>query len=83
MRRIDNIGEIKQGKYKVDNLRSLFATPLLQTYLPVQEKILAFVESQEFTYHGNGYMTHENFLDHPQMSSIRECITERVGDFLY
>ena len=67
----------------VDNLRLLFGTPILQTSLAVQHRILEFVKSQEFTNHGNRYMTHENFLDHPQMSSIRECITERVGDFLY
>ena len=67
----------------MDNIRQLFATPLLQTYLPVQEKILAFVESQEFTYHSNGYITSEDLLDHPQMSAVKECITERVEDFLY
>ena len=67
----------------MDNLRSLFATPLLQSYLPVQDKILKFVESQEFTYHSNGYITAEDLLDHPQMAAVKECITERVGDFLY
>ena len=83
MKKIESIGEIKQKNYRMDNLRQLFATPIFQSYLPVQDKIIKFVESQEFTYHGNGYMTHENFLDHPQMRTIRECITERVGDFLY
>ena len=66
----------------MDNIRQLFATPLLQTYLPVQEKILEFVESQEFTYHSNGYITSEDLLEHPQMAAVRECITERVSDFL-
>ena len=67
----------------MDNLRQLFATPLFQTYLPVQEKVLAFVESQEFTYHSNGYITSEDLLDHPQMHVVRDCITERVKEFVY
>ena len=67
----------------MDNIRQLFATPLLQTYLPVQEKILEFVESQEFTYHGNGYITSEDLLDHSQMHVVRDCITERVKEFVY
>ena len=67
----------------MDNLRSLFATPLLQSYLPVQDKILKFVESQEFTYHGNGYITSEDLLDYPQMHVVRDCISDRVKEFVY
>ena len=67
----------------MDNLRQLFATPLLQTYFPVQDKILEFVKSQDYTYHSNGYITSEDLLDHPQMHVVRDCITERVQEFLY
>tara|TARA_B100001250_G_scaffold326750_1_gene290806 strand:+ start:151 stop:750 length:600 start_codon:yes stop_codon:yes gene_type:complete len=67
----------------MDSIRSLFATPLLQTYLPVQDKILKFVESQEFVYHGNGHITSEDLLDNTQMHVVRDCITERVEEFVY
>ena len=41
----------------MDDLRQLFATPILQSFLGVQNRVLEFVKSQEFTYHGNGYIT--------------------------
>ena len=67
----------------MDSLRSLFATPLLQTFLPVQDKILEFVKSQDYIYHSNGYITSEDLLNYPQMHVVRDCITERVKEFLY
>ena len=67
----------------VDNLRLLFGTPILQTSLAVQHRILEFVKSQEFVYHGNGYMTHENFLECPEMQSVNNYITQKVKEYLY
>ena len=67
----------------MDNLRQFFATPILQSSLDVSYKILEFVKSQEFTYHGNGYMTHENFLECPQMQIVKDFITKKVGEYLY
>ena len=67
----------------VDNLRLLFGTPILQTSLTVQNRVLEFIKSQEFTYHGNGYMTHENFLECPQMENVKNYITQQVKEYLY
>jgi uncharacterized protein (TIGR02466 family) len=67
----------------VDSLRQLFATPLLQSYLAVPSKILEFVKSQEFTYHGNGYMTNENFLECSEMKTVKDFITKKVEEYLY
>ena len=67
----------------VDNLRLLFGTPILQTSLAVQHRILEFVKSQEFTNHGNGYMTHENFLECSEMKTVKDFITKKVEEYLY
>ena len=67
----------------MDDLRQLFATPILQSFLGVQNRVLEFVKSQEFTYHGNGYMTHENFLECPQMKIVKDFITKKVDEYLY
>ena len=73
--KIGSIGEIKLENCRMDNLRQLFATPLLQSYLAVPSKILEFVKSQEFTYHGNGYITNENFLECSEMKTVKDFIT--------
>tara|TARA_B100000287_G_scaffold424131_1_gene468323 strand:- start:74 stop:676 length:603 start_codon:yes stop_codon:yes gene_type:complete len=67
----------------VDNLRLLFGTPILQTSLAVQHRILEFVKSQKFEHHGNGYFTYEYILESPEMQSVKNYITQKVKEYLY
>ena len=67
----------------MDKVIHLFSTPLQQTKLSVSQSVLQFIKSQEFGYHGNGYMTHEHILECPEMENIKRFITNKVKSYLY
>jgi len=67
----------------VDNIIHLFSTPLQQTTLDVPQEVLQFIKSQEFIFHGNGYMSHEYILECPEMKNIKSFITNKVKSYLY
>jgi len=67
----------------VDNIVHLFSTPVQSTNMIVLPEVLQFIKSQEFTFHGNGWMTNEYFLECPEMKSIKNSITNEVKSYLY
>ena len=67
----------------MDSVHHLFSTPLQQTTLDVPQEVLQFIKSQEFHFHGNGYMTHEYILECPEMKNIKSFITDKVKSYLY
>ena len=67
----------------MDNIIHLFSTPLQQTTLDVPQEVLQFIKSQEFIFHGNGYMSHEYILECPEMKNIKSFITNKVKSYLY
>ena len=67
----------------MDKVIRLFATPLHQTNLSVSQSVFEFIKSQEFSYHGNGYMTREDILEYPEMENVKRFITNKVKLYLY
>jgi len=67
----------------MDNLRLLFATPILQTHLGVPDKVMRFIESRDYIYHTNGYTTDEDVLENIQIRIIKKLITKKVEDYFY
>ena len=67
----------------MDKVIPLFSTPLQQTYLNVSQEVFQFIKSQDFLYHGNGWMTNEYFLEYPEMKSVKDSITNKVKSYLY
>ena len=67
----------------MDNIVHLFSTPVQSTNMIVLPEVLQFIKSQEFTFHGNGSMTNEYFLECPEMKFIKDSITNKVKSYLY
>ena len=67
----------------MDKIVHLFSTPLQHTDISVSPKVFEFIKSQEFVFHGDGYMTHEHILECPEMEYIKNIITNEVKSYLY
>ena len=64
-------------------VHDLFPTPLLTDNLPVTFRTIEYIKSLEYFRHETGYMSHRQLLDDPQMTAMKNLITQRVEYYLH
>ena len=56
---------------------------MLKDNIAVPFRILEYIKSVKYFRHDNGYITHQQLLDDPPLTVIKELITQKVKKYFY